>query len=127
MRVEDLKTRITALLRELGLDEAEIRLRENILAGYPRATWDRQVGKYRRYVQFTPLDDEFAGRCGLLYGQWVGDANGGFGVRDPEQFDSRSLGDLDYCVEFVRAWLVETRDWRSLPPMRLPSAPKGDS
>jgi hypothetical protein len=114
MGVDLLKSAVAELLRGVGLDEAEVPSKEKILADHPRITWDRQVGKYRRYAQFTPLSD-FPGKYGILFGQWVGDANGGYGVADPEQFDARRLGDLDYCLAFLGAWLVECVDWRALP------------
>lgn len=114
MSLGPLRRSVSALLDESGMARA-VRLREPVLNGVPRLTWDRQVGPYRRYVQFAPLAGGAFGLYGLLYGQWIGDENGGHGVDAPDQFDSRGMGDLEYAVAFLRGWLIEQRDWKALP------------
>ena len=33
----------------------------------------------------------------------------------PEQGDGRTVGDLDFCVRYVKAWIVDQLDWAELP------------
>lgn len=115
-----LQLRVRALLAERGLDHA-IAERAYVLAEVPRVQWDRQVGKYRRYVRFSPLGTPHVGGYGILWGQWAPRARGEDKAPLPDQLDSRSIGDLDFAVDFLRAWLVDAVDWRLISRGPLPA------
>ena len=102
---------IHALVRSSGLDGA-VRW-EQSPSGY--TTWDRRHGPTRRHLWVRPLEGEFAGQYGLVWGEYPAWEDHPDGIPGFFGFDARSLGPPEFVIAFFRRWMIDWSDRRSVP------------